>query len=140
MLTEEEMAQWEDHIGKTPQEMVTEYHNLAGLDIGTSFDEASLHLHNLRLNLINEEHNELQDEFDRRNFDKENMLKELADLVYVCYGMAVTYGWNLDEAVRRVHENNTGRMYQDDGTIKRRDDGKILKNKNYPRVNLEDLV
>ena len=33
-----------------------------------------------------------------------------------------------------------GRMYQPDGTIKRRDDGKILKNKEYPKVDLADLV
>ena len=70
--------------------------------------------------------------------DKE--LKELADLVYVIYGYANARGFDLDEAVRRVHENNMGRMYQDDGTIWRRDDGKIIKNKNYPKVSLDDLV
>jgi predicted HAD superfamily Cof-like phosphohydrolase len=67
-------------------------------------------------------------------------LKELSDLVYVIYGYANTMGWNLDEAVRRVHENNMGRMYQPDGTIKRREDGKIIKNPEYPAVELGDLV
>jgi len=67
-------------------------------------------------------------------------LKELVDLVYVIYGYAWSMGWNFDEAVRRVHENNMARMYQDDGTIKRREDGKIIKNPNTPKVNLEDLV
>ena len=56
------------------------------------------------------------------------------------YGYANTRGWDLDEAVRRVHDNNMGRMYQPDGTIKRREDGKIIKNKDYPKVKLEDLV
>ena len=70
----------------------------------------------------------------------EEEIKELADLIYVIYGYAVSKGWDLDEAVRRVHENNVGRMYQEDGTIWRRDDGKIIKNKSYPKVNLEDLV
>ena len=67
-------------------------------------------------------------------------LKELADLVYVIFGLANAKGWDLNEAIKRVHENNMGRMYQPDGTIQRRDDGKILKNKDYPPVDLGDLV
>lgn len=66
-------------------------------------------------------------------------LKELADLVYVIYGYARSCGYDLDEAIRRVHANNLGRCIQPDGTILRRDDGKIIKNKDYPKVNLEDL-
>ena len=67
-------------------------------------------------------------------------LKELADLVYVCYGYANACGYDLDEAIRRVHENNVGRCVQPDGSIKRREDGKILKNEDYPKVDLGDLV
>lgn len=67
-------------------------------------------------------------------------LKELADLVYVCYGYANAMGYDLDEAVARVHENNVGRCIQPDGTIKRREDGKIMKNPDYPKVQLEDLI
>jgi len=67
-------------------------------------------------------------------------LKELTDLVYVIYGYANTMGWDLDLALLRVHDNNMGRMHQPDGTIKRREDGKIMKNEDYPKVVLEDLV
>ena len=67
-------------------------------------------------------------------------LKELADLVYVCYGYANSIGYDLDEAIARVHENNVGRCIQPDGTIKRREDGKIMKNPDYPKVQLEDLI
>ena len=67
-------------------------------------------------------------------------LKELADMVYVIYGYALANGWDLDEALYRVHANNLGRMTQPDGTIKRRKDGKVIKNPEYPKVNLEDLV
>ncbi len=67
-------------------------------------------------------------------------LKELSDLVYVIYGYANARGWNLDEAIKRVHENNIGRCVQPDGTIKRRADGKIIKNPAYPVVDLSDLV
>jgi NTP pyrophosphatase (non-canonical NTP hydrolase) len=70
----------------------------------------------------------------------ESELKELADLLYVIYGYANARGWDVEEAFRRVHQNNTGRIYQPDGTIKRREDGKIMKNKSYPKVDLKDLV
>ena len=89
----------------------------------------------LYAHLINEEFNEWLDENEH-----EAELKELADLVYVIFGYANAMHWNLDEAVRRVHANNMGRMYQPDGTIHRREDGKIIKNKDYPKVNLSDLV
>lgn len=72
--------------------------------------------------------------------EPEEELKELADLVYVIYGYALSRDWDLDHALFRVHCNNVGRMTQPDGTIKRRDDGKVIKNPDYPKVNLEDLV
>lgn len=121
---------------KSVQKMVTEYHKTADLPRGVNWSEADLKLCNLRWDLIEEEYTELMEEAD----NLENLLKEMSDLVYVIYGTAVTFGWDLDEAVRRVHKNNMERMYQDDGTIKRREDGKIIKNPNTPKVNLEDLV
>ena len=40
----------------------------------------------------------------------QELLKELADLVYVTYGYAATYGWDLDEAFRRVHASNMSKL------------------------------
>ena len=67
-------------------------------------------------------------------------LKELADLVYVCYGYANAMGYDLDEALRRVHLNNLSRVVQPDGSVHFRDDGKVLKRKDAPKVDLSDLV
>ena len=92
--------------------------------------------HVLYMDLINEEYNE----WDESLMGTEHELKELADLVYVCYGYANAMGYDLDEAIRRTHLNNIGRCIQPDGTVKRRADGKILKNKGYPKVDLGDLV
>lgn len=85
--------------------------------------------------LIEEEYEEFLE-----SFEPAEELKELADLAYVIYGYANAMGYNLDEAVRRVHENNIGRCVQPDGTIKRRADGKIEKNKDFPKVKLNDLL
>ena len=68
-----------------------------------------------------------------------DLLKELADLVYVTYGYAATYGWNLDEAVRRVHKSNMSKLGVDGRPLKR-PDGKVLKGPNYKKPNLSDLV
>ena len=67
-------------------------------------------------------------------------LKELADLVYVIYGYARARGWDLDEAVRRVHKNNIDRCVWPDGGIKYRADGKALKNPNATKIDLSDLT
>ena len=44
--------------------------------------------------------------FKHGNNVQEECLKELADLVYVCYQYAENMGWFLDEALNRVHESN----------------------------------
>ena len=65
-------------------------------------------------------------------------LKELADLVYVCYQYAENMGWFLDEALDRVHQSNMSKLGEDGKPIYR-DDGKVLKGPNYKPPNLEDL-
>jgi predicted HAD superfamily Cof-like phosphohydrolase len=66
-------------------------------------------------------------------------LKELADLVYVIYGYANVRGWNLDEALRRVHVSNMSKL-GDDGRPLFRADGKVMKGPNYKKPDLGDLV
>jgi len=68
----------------------------------------------------------------------EEAIKELSDLVYVCYQYAVNMEWDLDEALRRVHQSNMSKL--ENGHPIYRDDGKVLKGKNYQPPNLEDLV
>jgi len=66
-------------------------------------------------------------------------LKELADLVYVCYQYAENMGWFLDEALNRVHESNMSKL-DENGKPIYRDDGKVLKGPNYSPPNLNDLI
>ena len=70
---------------------------------------------------------------------KTDALKELADLVYVCYQYAENIGWDLDEALDRVHRSNLSKL-DDDNTPIYREDGKVLKGPNYKPPNLKDLV
>tara|TARA_R110001599_G_scaffold301105_1_gene506670 strand:+ start:208 stop:666 length:459 start_codon:yes stop_codon:yes gene_type:complete len=98
----------------------------------------SLKLEDLRWAMIQEEYTEAFDESCNRS-NEEAMLKELADLVYVTFGYAATYGWNLDEAVRRVHLSNMSKLGLDGKPLKN-PEGKVLKGPNYQKCNLSDLV
>jgi len=69
---------------------------------------------------------------------QEHALKELADLVYVCYQYAENMGWFLDEALNRVHKSNMSKL-DEDGKPIYRDDGKVLKGPNYEPPDLSDL-
>lgn len=115
---------------KTPTEMVKDYAKTSGQKPDAGLYAA----------LIEEEFKEWFQEFIVYGSQKKDELKELADLLYVIYGYANARGWDVEEALRRVHKNNMGRMYQPDDTIKRRADGKILRNSSYPKVDLSDLV
>ena len=72
-----------------------------------------------------------------RNHQQE-ALKELSDLVYVCYQYAENMGWFLDEAMHRVHESNMSKLGEDGKPIYR-EDGKVLKGPNYKPPDLSKL-
>lgn len=127
----------------TPLSMVREFSTAMGqpldqphpfdtIDVESDSEEGKLEA--LRFGFVLEEFGEFENATS-----KENLLKELADLVYVAYGYAATYGLNLDEAVRRVHVSNMSKL-DDDGKPVRREDGKILKGPNYKEPYLGDLI
>ena len=72
-----------------------------------------------------------------RNLSAE-CLKELADLVYVCFQYAAASGWELDEALDRVHKSNLSKLVA--GKPLKNEVGKVLKGPNYAPPYLEDLV
>lgn len=76
----------------------------------------------------------------RQEYSPEAELKELTDLLYVIFGYANSKGWDMAEAYKRVDANNKGRCVQPDGTVNFNEQGKVLKNKDYPKVRLGDLV
>jgi len=126
----------------TVQKMVNEFHEKFGLAIReTPWSTATM---DLRWKLIEEEFQEVADAMDNVEYDpypgcEADLLKELADLVYVVYGTAVSLGMDLDTAVERVHQSNMSKLGEDGKPIYR-EDGKCLKGQNYLPPNLEDLV
>jgi len=121
----------------TPQEMVVEFATCMDQPLDKVWP-TSLRLEDLRWNMIKEEYGEaLHESCEQTN--EEAMLKELADLAYVVFGYAATYGWDLDEALRRVHKSNMSKLGIDGKPFKN-PLGKVLKGPNYKSCDLSDLV
>ena len=64
---------------------------------------------------------------DPENYElRENLTKELSDLVFVCYQFAAAFNIDLDKAMDLVFESNLSKL-DDDGKPIYRADGKVLK-------------
>ena len=91
----------------------------------------------LRLDLINEEVQELRD-----GLGKKSMLEiadALTDILYVVYGASHAFGIDLDECFNEVHRSNMTKLGED-GRPLYRDDGKVMKGPNYEDPNLEQFL
>jgi NTP pyrophosphatase (non-canonical NTP hydrolase) len=87
----------------------------------------------LRKNLIREEVQELLDALDER--DPKHALKEICDSLVVIIGTVVTFDLPMAAGLQRVHLNNMEKL--ETGTV--REDGKLVKHPNHPKVDFEDL-
>ncbi|NCU71491.1 MAG: hypothetical protein EBY66_00510 [Candidatus Fonsibacter lacus] len=99
--------------------------------------------YNLQVKLIIEEYTEVIEAFDAfKQGDistHADLLKELSDLVFVCYQAAENMGWDLDEAMQRVFDSNMSKL-DDAGAPIRNEAGKVMKGPNYQKPDLFDLV
>ena len=85
-------------------------------------------LANLRIALLREETEEFVAAAEKG--DLIAIADALADIVYVVYGTALTYGIDLDAVLREVHRSNMSKLGED-GKPLLRDDGKVLKSERY---------
>lgn len=91
----------------------------------------------LRVRLLREEVEEFADAVERR--DLVAIADGLADVVYVAYGSAVTYGIDLDAVVHEVHRSNMSKLDAHGRPILR-EDGKVLKSERYRPPNIGRVV
>jgi predicted HAD superfamily Cof-like phosphohydrolase len=70
---------------------------------------------------------------------REEVVKELSDLVFVCYQFAATYGIDLDKAMNLVYESNLSKL-DEQGKPIYREDGKVLKGPNYAPPDLAECL
>lgn len=105
----------------------------------------------LRFNLIREEWEEAADELatlhlqaekfatDRaKTLTKVKLTKELADMLYVIYGTAISLGLPLHEAFLETHRSNMSKLGED-GKPVLREDGKVLKGPNFTPADIQQF-
>ena len=139
----------------SPMELVLQFHHTYSVPI-RPFSDPTLDYErmNMRMSLIAEEFVELMgavygpraraiieaataeavatDEGER---DVIEAADALADLVYVVYGMAIESGMNLDSVLAEVQASNLSKLMPD-GSVKLREDGKVLKGPNFFQPNI----
>jgi predicted HAD superfamily Cof-like phosphohydrolase len=122
-----------------------EIFNQETLDNISRFGFIKKNLWDMQLRLIAEEGQEFMIAADECFADPENtdrreeLVKELSDLVFVCYQFAATYGIDLDKAMQLVYESNLSKL-DEQGKPIYREDGKVLKGPSYLPPNLADCL
>lgn len=115
---------------------VKEFQTAVGQHVGQAPEFPNGPERALRMKLLEEEFNEYQ-QGEYKN-DLENIAKELADIVYIVCGTAVSYGIPLDKVFDAVHASNMAKLI--DGKPIRRDDGKILKPEGWTPPDIKKVL
>jgi predicted HAD superfamily Cof-like phosphohydrolase len=108
----------------TAQSMVERFHRLFDIRVQDQPGPIDERTRVLRERLIQEEFDELKQAMAQD--DLPAVAKELADLLYVVYGTAVSYGIDMGPVFREVHRSNMSKI----GGYKR-EDGKWVKPPSY---------
>lgn len=115
------------------QFLVEEFHRKFDMLIQTVPADPGEETKQLRLRLIQEEFDELKQSMAAG--DLPSVAKELADLLYVVYGTAVSYGIDMEPVFREVHRSNLSKV----GGYKR-PDGKWIKPATYSPARIEPIL
>lgn len=117
---------------------VAEFHtafNLPMRDVPSG--EIDRRLAKLRVALLEEEVGEFVAASEKG--DLVGIADALADIVYVVYGTALTYGVDLDAVLSEVHRSNMSKL-DSGGKPLIRDDGKVLKSDRYFPPDIEAVL
>lgn len=114
---------------------VLQFHQSFGLPGAVAPGQAAVPaaLAELRIDLLVEEVQEFAEA--ARVGDLVALADALADIVYVTYGAALTYGIDLDAVLREIHRSNMSKLGPD-GRPVLRSDGKVLKPPTYRPPNV----
>ena len=91
----------------------------------------------IRCALIEEEASEFREAIEAG--DIVEVSDAIADLLYVVYGAAVTFGIPIDEVFNEVHRSNMTKLGPDGAPIYR-EDGKVLKGPNFEPPDVLDIL
>ncbi len=108
-----------------------------GQEVKTNAGFSSEKINLLRVNLIEEELNELKEAI--KNKDLKETIDALTDILYVTYGAGHAFGVNLDKCFSEVQKSNMSKLGEDGKPIFN-ENGKVMKGPNYFKPNLEQFL
>ena len=94
-------------------------------------------INKLRVNLINEELEELKIAIDSKNLIE--VADALTDILYVTYGAGHAFGINLDGCFDEVQQSNMSKL-DDNGNPIYNDSGKVMKGPKYFKPDLSKFL
>lgn len=116
---------------------VREFHETFGVACPSAPSIPDESVVKLRIDLIEEEFKELKKAFSEG--DLVEVADALCDLHYVISGTSLACGLPEDELFDEVHRSNMSKA-NEDGTIIRREDGKILKSSRWSPPDLKSII
>jgi len=118
-------------------EKVGEFMKTFGQEVKSKSSLSSDKINILRINLIEEELDELKQAINQKNLIE--VADALTDILYVTYGAGHAFGINLDKCFEEVQNSNMSKL-GDDGKPIYSEKGKVLKGPNYFKPNLSNLL
>ena len=106
-------------------------------EIKTNASFSSDKINKLRIDLIEEELEELKDAINKK--DLKETVDALTDILYVTYGAGHAFGVNLDKCFEEVQNSNMSKLGQDGKPIYN-ENGKVMKGPNYFKPNLNQFL
>ena len=108
-----------------------------GQEVKTKPSFSSDKINKLRIDLIKEELDELQDAM--KNNDLLEVADALTDILYVTYGAGHAFGINLDKCFDEVQNSNMSKLGENGEPIYN-ESGKVMKGPNYFKPDLSKFV
>ena len=108
-----------------------------GQEVKTNANFSSDKINKLRIDLIEEELEELKDAINKK--DLKETIDALTDILYVTYGAGHAFGVNLDKCFDEVQNSNMSKLGEDGKPIYN-ENGKVMKGPNYFKPNLSQFL
>ena len=108
-----------------------------GQEVKTNAGFSSDNINRLRVDLIEEELEELKDAINKK--DLKETVDALTDILYVAYGAGHAFGVDLDKCFEEVQKSNMSKLGADGKPIFN-ENGKVMKGPNYFKPNLSQFL
>ena len=116
---------------------VKTFMNTYGQEIKESPEFPDSKIVQLRIDLIQEELNELKEAI--KNNDIVEVADALTDILYVTYGAGHSFGVDLDSCFNEVQNSNMSKLGEDGKPIYN-ESGKVMKGPNYFKPNIKKII